>query len=250
MFALNDNDYKRVLSFVNDISLCETNLEKSMLNLFDYYFGFERSNFWIFDENNNITDSVSLNIDRFIIDDYLTNYYEMDILTPRSVSPIVHKQNVFHNIDLLSNEQYENSEFYNGFMSKYKLYYDLGVFLFDGTKLWGIIDFVRSREEKPFTRVESNSLEIIGRFITQKMREKHLTLNVSTKILDSEKINSLQFLTQKEKEVLELAKRGYSNFEIASELYISVNTVKKHMQQLYRKFNVNNRTSLCHKVYT
>jgi DNA-binding CsgD family transcriptional regulator len=250
MLPMNENDYKKVLSFVNDISSSETNLEKSVLNLFEYYFGFERSNFWIFDENHNVTDSISLNIDRFIIDDYLTNYYDMDILTPKGVSPNIDKQNVFHNIDLISNQQYEKSEFYIRFMSKYQFYYDLGVFLFDGTKLWGIIDFVRSKEEKPFTRMECNSLEIIGRFITQKLRENHLILNGSTNFSDSKKMNSLQFLTQKEKEVLELAKRGYANWEIASELYISVNTVKKHMQQLYRKFNVNNRTSLCHKVYS
>lgn len=32
-------------------------------------------------------------------------------------------------------------------------------------------------------------------------------------------------------------------------LFISENTIKKHIQSLYEKFDVNNRTNLCFKVH-
>ena len=41
---------------------------------------------------------------------------------------------------------------------------------------------------------------------------------------------------------------GYNNPEIAEELYISRNTVKKHIQSIYEKMGVSNRMELVHLV--
>ena len=48
-------------------------------------------------------------------------------------------------------------------------------------------------------------------------------------------------LTAREREVLELLGRGFSNRLIASELHISEHTVKFHISSLYAKLAVNNR---------
>lgn len=247
---INEQQYNKILSFIDDLTLCEHDLEEHVLKLFNIYFGFNRANFWICDNDNILTNSKALNIHQVIIDDYLTNYSEMDVLTPKYFSQKNHRQLVFSNLDFVTIQEYEESDYYVNFMSKYGFYHNVGIFLFDGSKIWGIIDFVRSKDDGPFNTLERKKLEIVGRYVTQKLRERHLITDAIERTTLPNNINSLQFLTKKEKEVLELAKKGYSNFEIASELYISVNTVKKHMQQLYKKFNVNNRTSLCHKVFT
>ncbi len=49
-------------------------------------------------------------------------------------------------------------------------------------------------------------------------------------------------LTEREREVLALIARGSSNSEIARELYLSVDTVKTHVRNLFRKLDVPNRT--------
>ncbi|GHO70734.1 hypothetical protein KSC_096260 [Ktedonobacter sp. SOSP1-52] len=51
----------------------------------------------------------------------------------------------------------------------------------------------------------------------------------------------LEPLSEQEQRVLRLLVAGRSNVEIARELVISVNTVKTHVQGLYRKLNVHNR---------
>ena len=51
-------------------------------------------------------------------------------------------------------------------------------------------------------------------------------------------------LSEREIEVLEQIFAGKSNKEIASSLFISINTVKSHLARLYSKFSVNSRTSL------
>jgi DNA-binding NarL/FixJ family response regulator len=51
-------------------------------------------------------------------------------------------------------------------------------------------------------------------------------------------------LTQRQMEIIELVIQGKTNEEIADELFISVNTVKTHLNNIYRELNVSNRFSL------
>ncbi len=49
-------------------------------------------------------------------------------------------------------------------------------------------------------------------------------------------------LSQREFELLQLLQTGQTNKEIAEKLFISVNTVKTHLQHLFEKLDVSNRT--------
>ncbi len=53
--------------------------------------------------------------------------------------------------------------------------------------------------------------------------------------------NSYTTLTQREREVLELVRRGWSNQEIATHLTLQVGTVKNHVHNILRKLDVRNR---------
>ena len=57
-------------------------------------------------------------------------------------------------------------------------------------------------------------------------------------------------ITRRENEVINLIVSGYSNKEIARELYISVKTVKFHISNIYKKENVLDRTGLIIKKLT
>ena len=52
----------------------------------------------------------------------------------------------------------------------------------------------------------------------------------------------LEQLTAREKEVLQLIAAGYSNKEIATELYITERTVKNHVNSILRSLNLRDRT--------
>lgn len=54
------------------------------------------------------------------------------------------------------------------------------------------------------------------------------------------KINS-HMLTKREVEILQLIVVGFSNHDIAEKLFISTNTVKTHVSNLYKKIDVTNR---------
>ena len=52
----------------------------------------------------------------------------------------------------------------------------------------------------------------------------------------------LQYLTQREEEVLELLTQGVTYKGVAQQLFISETTVKTHVNNIFQKLQVNDRT--------
>ena len=55
-------------------------------------------------------------------------------------------------------------------------------------------------------------------------------------------------ISSREFDVLQLLARGLSNQEIADQLFVSPNTVKTHLKNLYDKLDVSRRTQAVHKA--
>lgn len=55
-------------------------------------------------------------------------------------------------------------------------------------------------------------------------------------------------LTEREVELISLVLKGYSNKEISDELFISTHTVRTHIQNIFKKMNVNRRTALQERI--
>ena len=60
---------------------------------------------------------------------------------------------------------------------------------------------------------------------------------------------AVESLTSRENEILDYLAKGYLYKEIATELFISKETVKKHIHNIYDKLHVQNRTEALNKVY-
>ncbi|WP_426476969.1 response regulator [Chryseobacterium sp. CBSDS_008] len=60
-------------------------------------------------------------------------------------------------------------------------------------------------------------------------------------------IKGFDELTEREKEVLELLSQGLLYKEIADQKFISIDTVKKHVGNIYRKLHVNNKVEAVNK---
>jgi len=71
--------------------------------------------------------------------------------------------------------------------------------------------------------------------------------NQMTPSLSSDQ-NTLSLLTSRESEICQLLRIGYTNYEISKKLFISMNTVKRHIQNIYKKMQVKTRASLLYKL--
>ena len=60
---------------------------------------------------------------------------------------------------------------------------------------------------------------------------------------------TVELLTDREKEILDFLAKGYLYKEIAAELFISNHTVKKHIHNIYDKLHVQTRTEALNKAF-
>lgn len=58
-----------------------------------------------------------------------------------------------------------------------------------------------------------------------------------------------QLISKREQEVLELLSKGFLYKEIADQLFISLSTVKRHLNHIYVKLHVQNKTEAVNKLY-
>lgn len=67
--------------------------------------------------------------------------------------------------------------------------------------------------------------------------------------LDNAAMNTVAELSAREVEVLRLIGSGLTNLDIGKKLYISENTVKNHVQSIFKKLNVANRVQAVSRAY-
>jgi len=67
---------------------------------------------------------------------------------------------------------------------------------------------------------------------------------ISRQLANPHTSTTLDTLTPREKEILILLARGFNNREIANQLFISINTVKTHRLNVYKKLDISDRSDL------
>lgn len=80
-----------------------------------------------------------------------------------------------------------------------------------------------------------------GFFISPDLTEKIIKENTTSNTCDATYFN---YLTFKENQVMQLLKQGNSYKEVGNALNISLNTVRMHIKNLYRKLNIKTKDEL------
>ena len=115
------------------------------------------------------------------------------------------------------------------FDHSFEIYIGFIAIIFTGLGIW-----LALKLSKPKTETVIVEKEI---YVT---RNENFVLNTSL-------ISQLE-LSKREMEILDLLAKGHSNQEIASTLFVSVSTVKTHLQNLFEKLDVKRRTQAIEKA--
>ncbi len=67
--------------------------------------------------------------------------------------------------------------------------------------------------------------------------------------LHHKKNDNIEILTDREKQILDYLAKGYLYKEIANELKVSYETIKKHIQHIYTKLQVQNKVEALNKAF-
>ena len=77
----------------------------------------------------------------------------------------------------------------------------------------------------------------------------HIARKVVSSFTHTETSEDLQKLSTREREILEHLSRGLRYKEIADKLFLSTETVRTHIRNIYEKLQVNSRTEALNKIY-
>jgi ATP/maltotriose-dependent transcriptional regulator MalT len=97
------------------------------------------------------------------------------------------------------------------------------------------------------------AVEYIGRILFAFRDNEHRAIQGESDLLTTRSTPEstqplVEPLTNREQEILNLLEQRLSNKEIAAKLFISTETVKKHLNNIYGKLNVNNRRQAVEKA--
>lgn len=83
-------------------------------------------------------------------------------------------------------------------------------------------------------------IEYSGFMVSGELKYIKPLLSAAVSMTDQKEFFSL---TERENEVLELVSEGFSNKQIAKKLFLSEKTVKNHLNNIFKKIGVTNRTN-------
>ncbi len=148
--------------------------------------------------------------------------------------------------DLMPEEERIRTVLYKKCYEPFGLHYSLQLNLVYNDLFLGVVTIYRKKEEGDFTSdemfiVKAFSDHINLRFYEYYTKDSKNSSNASYSIAN---LASQYNLTNREVEVLQLIFQDMDNDEIAGKLFISGFTLKKHIQNLYRKLDVSTKWNL------
>lgn len=100
----------------------------------------------------------------------------------------------------------------------------------------------------------SNPIQIVETIDNLSEKSSYIDLNISPLLVELLINPTISYeeakygLTGRERQVINLVRQGFSNQEIANQLFISIATVKLHLSHIYQKYNVKCRQDLVYKL--
>lgn len=148
--------------------------------------------------------------------------------------------------DLMPEEERTKTALYNRCYKPFDLHYSLQLNLVFNDLFLGVLTIYRKKEEGDFNDDEMFIIKAFSEHLNLRFYNYYTSdsKNSSNPSYSIANLASQYHLTNREVEVLQLIFQDMNNDEIVEKLYISGYTLKKHIQNLYRKFNVSTKWDL------
>lgn len=154
------------------------------------------------------------------------------------------KSTVLRVTDLMEDDRWVQMPLYRTCYSPFGLYYGVDMTILLNGRFLGILTLYRQKIQGDFSDEEMFLLQLLSDHLNARFfQETTRQLRKPDDNLNKKLIERYGF-TAREADIAARVIKGYTNEEIADELCISVNTLKKHLQHIYRKANITSRVKL------
>ncbi|AZS15565.1 LuxR C-terminal-related transcriptional regulator [Paenibacillus lutimineralis] len=213
--------------------------------------GYHHLTFLTLDQHDKLGDPVGINKVQSLCDSYTNVYDRFDIFSD-VCKPGKRTTGVMSIEDIMSLHEYEQTTYYNDFLRKENLYYELAVPLCYNNRLVGGLGLFREKKEGDFTPRDKEIVSLFSRHLAlsyhNSLKAQEFNSDRGRLAKRCQKENLLLKLTLTEREIVSLVEKGLTNREIAKQNNISFHTVKAHLDHIYNKLEVHSRTEMLHRI--
>lgn len=209
-----------------------------------YIISFSHSMYHSYKRSGNKTIALDYHSDdlpKEVIDAYSNDYENIDYIAWYSDIPI---SRAYRDSDIIDNSVRDNSELMNKWMLPNNMYYCLSSTVAYNRVAFAGLSFFNSKGEGDFSDDDKEKLSIITDHLSIRLHNDYL-ISTSSSFTDpkSDFLNKYH-LSRKEAEILKLINEGNLRDKLAELTFISDNTLKKHLSNIYKKFNINSYEQL------
>lgn len=154
------------------------------------------------------------------------------------------KSMVYRETDIISDERRLEKPYYQNVYRLNNWHFSLQMIIARDKRFLGVVTFYRTMGKDNFQYEDIFVLDILKDHLSYRLsqdcrKEEHKQEKLTIK----ETVEKYQ-LTKREETILGCLMEGIDNVQICDELVISLNTLKKHILNIYRKLGIRNRVQL------
>lgn len=185
-------------------------------------------------------DPVTINFEEEHLKEYFNYYQHLDYISwiYTQKTAIVYKET-----DYIDKRIREETEIFKNWMLPMNCYYTAGASIMNKGTFFGSVTLFRQKSSGDFTEIELEILDVLNHHLSSKLYQNYPNGIKENRAKQNDYQSKYNF-TDREVEIIEQVLEGLNNQEVSQRLYISENTVKKHLSNIYKKLEVKTRTQL------
>ncbi|MGN1182612.1 MAG: helix-turn-helix transcriptional regulator [Faecalibacillus sp.] len=153
------------------------------------------------------------------------------------------KSMVYRETDIIDDHQRVETEYYQHIYKKNHWHYALQMVLAYEGQFVGVVTFYRNIGKQDFTYEEIFLVDMFKEHMAYRIYQSQEKTQ-DNHCYSIDEIVEKYDLTKQEKRILDYTMQRKTKQEICDELFISMNTLKKHTLNIYRKLHINSRLEL------
>lgn len=200
---------------------------------------FDSADFYLASSNEkeNLERPVFLNCDEDLSDIYENMDYSRGIMfSGRSM--------VYRETDIISDEKRVQTEYYQRVYKPNNWHYALQMIFGRNKHFLGVVTLYRTIGKEDFTYEDVFLMDMLKDHMAYRLLQARNNQMTSQEKLTLTQAVKTYDLTKREQTILQLLLQGMENTEICDRLSITVNTLKKHILNIYRKLGIRNRVQM------
>ena len=200
---------------------------------------FDSADFYLASSNEkeNLERPVFLNCDEDLSDIYENMDYSRGIMfSGRSM--------VYRETDIISDEKRVQTEYYQRVYKPNNWHYALQMIFGRNKHFLGVVTLYRTIGKEDFTYEDVFLMDMLKDHMAYRLSQDRNNQMTSQEKLTLTQAVKTYDLTKREQTILQLLLQGMENTEICDHLSVTVNTLKKHILNIYRKLGIRNRVQM------